>query len=773
MSSALALRSFASRLFAAALALACLLPVAEAGAAAVAPKEQGRLSPVLQRLANPAVRSQPEAQRAKILGVAANGPGSLVRDGGRYLVEVGFDQGAISRLDELREAGAMIVTASRRYQRVTAAVPPGALRVLAQVGAVAVVQPVRQPILRAPDVCEGGSVISEGVGQLNVLKAREEFGVDGDGITVGVLSDSFDAATEAVSGGPVATDAQEDDETRDLPGPENDCAGQGGPVDVLDEINLEPEEEAPFDEGRAMLQIVHDVAPDADLAFHSAFNGELDFADGIEELADAGAEVIVDDVAYFEEPFFQNGPVATAIASATADGSTYLSAAGNDNLFDAEGNEIASWEAPAFRDSGGCPSVVRSNPELNGFHCLDFNPGAAVDRTFGIRVEPGETLTLDLQWAEPWFGVGTDLDAFLLDAEGRLLTRSVEFNVDVTQRPVEIVQWTNESASEATVQLAVNRFSGTSPRLKFIFLQSGVSGIEYPQSGGGDVVGPSIYGHAATPEAIAVAAVRFNTKAAAEPYSSRGPATFYFGPVAGTSPASALSKPELVSKPDVTATDCGATTFFARLSAGVWRFCGTSAAAPHAAGVAALMLDDEPAADPEDIAFAFEKGSKAFGGSGICAIGHGLVDAVKAIEVLRGIPVPGVIFGCEPPDASGPVFVAPGDWGREEPLPSPPPVPAAAPPAPAASPPETRVLKRPPATVRTRSRAARVVFRFGSDQAGATFLCKFDRAPYRDCSSRFARRYGLGRHVLKVKARGTSGLLDPTPAVIRFRVAPR
>jgi subtilisin family serine protease len=783
MSSAPVPRSFAGRLLAAALSLACLLPLAEAGAAGPAAKDRGRLSPVLQRLAKPKVRSQPEAVRAKILGVAATGPGSLVRDGGRFLVEVGFERGAISHLDALRRAGAGIVAASSRYQRVTVAVPPGALRELAQVGAVAVVQPVRQPILRAPDVCEGGAVISEGVffegvfpnGQLNVLEAREEFGVDGDGITVGVLSDSFDSATEAVSGGPVATDAQDDEETRDLPGPENDCVSQGDPVDVLEEIDLEPEEEAPSDEGRAMLQIVHDVAPEANLAFHTAFNGELDFAEGIEELADAGSEVIVDDVTYFEEPFFQNGPVATAIEEVTAEGSTYLSAAGNDNLFDAEGNEIASWEAPAFRDSGNCPRAIRSDPELNGLHCLDFNPGAAVDRTFGIRVEPGETLTLDLQWAEPWFGVDTDFDAFLLDAEGRILTGSVEFNVDVTQRPVEIVQWTNESGTEATVQFAVNRFSGSSPRLKFIFLQSGVSAVEYPRSGGGDVVGPSIYGHAAAPEAISLGAVPFHTKAAPEPYSSRGPATLYFGPVAGTSPALALPDPEVVSKPDVAATDCGATTFFARLSGGAWRFCGTSAAAPHAAGVAALMQEDEPTADPAEIAEALRGTGVSVGAFDSCAVGGGLVEAVGAMEAIRGEAPAVEPEPCEPPDAAGPVFVAPGDWGREEPLPVPPrpPVAPVVPPAPsppAASAPQTRILKRPPATVRTRSKSARLVFRFGSDQAGVSFLCKVDRAPYRACSSRFARRYALGRHMLKVKARGPSGLLDPTPVVFRFKV---
>ena len=753
------------------------------GAASSVPKGHGPLSPDLQLLANPAVRAKPAPARAAILGVAASGPGSLVRDGNRFLVEVGFDHGAIAGLDDLREAGARIVAVSRRYQRVTAAVAPSALHDLAGVAAVTSVLPVREPILRAPGACEGGSVISEGVffekvfpdGQLNVLKARQEFGDDGEGVTIGVLSDSFDSATKAANGGTLAADAQEDEETRDLPGPENDCVGQEDPVNVIDEISPG---EGSIDEGRAMLQIVHDVAPQADLAFASAFNGELSFAQNIEDLAKttgggAGAEVIVDDVAYFEEPFFQSGPIANAVGAVTADGNAYFSAAGNDNLFDGEGNEIASWEAPAFRDSGGCPPAISSIAELNGKHCLDFNPDGAVDRTFGIKVEPGETITLDLQWAEPWFGVKTDLDAILLDAEGRILTGSAEDNVNATKRPVEIVQWSNESAAEATVQLAVNRFAGSLPRLKFIFLQSGVSGVEYPRSGGGDVVGPAIYGHAAAPETIAVGAVRFNTKTSPETFSSRGPATLYFGPVAGTKPAAALSEPEVVSTPDIAATDCGRTTFFASFSAGVWRFCGTSAAAPHAAGVAALMRQDEPAATPAEITEALVGTGAPVGVFGSCAIGGGLVEAVGALEAIRGeLPVEAP-EPCEPPDASGPVFVAPGNWGSEEPLPPAPTPPVPPAPAPAPSAPETRILKRPPAVVRTHASAVRLVFRFGSDQSGVTFQCKVDRSSFRGCPSRFARRYALGRHVLKVRARGAGGLLDPTPAVVRFRVARR
>jgi hypothetical protein len=383
---------------------ACLLP-----ATAAAGPARGELSPLLAELATKEVRSLPPGRQAELLGVAPTGPGSLLRDEGRVLVRVRFDHGALASVDELRAAGGRVVGASRAYQSATVAVPAADLRKLATVKTVAAVSPVRAPVLRAVD-CEGGSQISEGVAQLNVKAARDEFVVDGTGITVGVLSDSYDRDSEAV------TDAETDVETADLPGTGNECSGQATPIEVIEDLA-----EAGSDEGRAMLQIVHDVAPGADLAFATAFEGEEEFAKNIEELADAGAEVIVDDVAYFEEPFFQDGPVANAITEVAEDGVTYLSAAGNDNLFDGEGNEISSWEAPAYRDSGGCPPEVESLPTFNAFHCMDFNPGAATDRTFGIKVEPGETLTVDLQWAEPWAGVGTDLDAFLLDAEGELV----------------------------------------------------------------------------------------------------------------------------------------------------------------------------------------------------------------------------------------------------------------------------------------------------------------------------------------------------------------
>jgi hypothetical protein len=123
----------------------------------------------------------------------------------------------------------------------------------------------------------------------------------------------------------------------------------------------------------------------------------------------------------------------------------------------------------------------------------------------------------------------------------------------------------------------------------------------------------------------------------------------------------------------------------------------------------------------------------ALGSTALCSSGAGLVDAVAAVALLEsgepGKPAP----ICEPPEEQA--------W---------------------------TVLNE--TLIRTRRRSARAVFRFGSNQRGVTFLCKVDRTRFHRCPARFARRYPLGRHVLRVKARSADGQIDRTPAVFRFRV---
>ncbi len=786
----------------AALALIC---AAAAAPAMAAQGGAGDLSARLTELAQPAVRAAPPARQAKRLSLAAEGPGSLLREGNRVLVEVRFDHGAAASVDDLRAAGAKVLNVSPRYQTVTVAAKPSELPRLSGVPRVSAATEVLTPFT-SESTCPSGEVVSEGEQRLHAGEetgeAREVFGIDGTGVTVGVLSDSFNQATEAADGsGEIATRQSDDVAAGDLPGFANTCPGEGTPVEILDDSESEGE-----DEGRAMAQIVHDLAPGADLAFATAFSGETAFAENIETLAKspaeggAGAQVVVDDVSYPGEPFFQEGPIAVAVKNATEDGATYFSSAGNNSLLDASGREIGSWETGSYRNSGGCPPALQAFPELHANACLDFNPGSSVDKTLGIEVPAGATLTADLQWNEPWHDVNTDLDAFLLDANGGLIAASAEAN---PERPLEFFQWENETASPRTVQLVINRYAGGLPRLKLAFLENGSKegkwGLEYPHSSGPvvgepatDVVGPTVFGHNGAAAAMTVGAVPFDNNEAVEKYSSRGPVTHYFGPVAGSTPAPELGAPEELSKPEVAATDCGKTSFFASepiSEPGVWRFCGTSAAAPHAAAVAALMDEAkaeatplEPAT-PAEVRAALLSSAVTVGAVGECGVGAGLVEAVGAVKDLLAPPSP-VEPECEAPLAE----VLPGDaqatgsWGVEAP-PAEPASPPAQPSQPSQPPnppePEPETDTTAPATffrhhprrvVRTRGRTATVVFRLGSNEAGSIYFCRVDANPTKRCPALLRRRYRVGAHVLHAWARDAAGNTDRSAAVFHFRV---
>ena len=130
-------------------------------------------------------------------------------------------------------------------------------------------------------------------------------GVTGHGVKVGIISDSLrDPATSINSG--------------DLPATITIVNGQDGST------------EDARDEGRALAEIVYDLAPGADLLFRTGFPTSVDFIAAVQELTAAGAHVIVDDIGFFNEPIFEDGPVAQAVRQAIQQGVLFVSAAGND-----------------------------------------------------------------------------------------------------------------------------------------------------------------------------------------------------------------------------------------------------------------------------------------------------------------------------------------------------------------------------------------------------------------------------------------------------------
>lgn len=197
-----------------------------------------------------------------------------------------------------------------------------------------------------------GAVTSQGDAAMRADIGRTAFGVDGTGVMVGTLSDSYDCLGGAAVG--VASN--------DLP------AG----VVVLSEGPCLATPPPATDEGRAMMELIHDVAPGASQAFHTALGGQASFAQGIIDLAVAGAKVINDDFIYFAEPFYQDGIVAQAVNIVKGIGVSYFSSAGNENR--------QAYESP-FRPSGVFIDIGSGPSEAH-----DFDAGAGVDTCQQITI---------------------------------------------------------------------------------------------------------------------------------------------------------------------------------------------------------------------------------------------------------------------------------------------------------------------------------------------------------------------------------------------------
>ncbi len=468
-------------------------------------------------------------------------------------------------------------------------------------------------------------------GPLRSAEARRTFDVDGTGITVGVISSSF-----ATAGAPAST-AGEDVEKGLLPGPGNPC-GRVDPVEVL----VEGPAGAP-DEGRAMLQNIHGIAPGARLLFAAAGTGQFTMADSIRKLADAGADVIVDDDTPFSEPFFQDGPLAAAVAEVHARGIVYLASAGNYTQTGSEGTPIAgkqfgSWATTSFRGAP-CPAAVNAPA---GADCLDFDPGPGVDTTQTFTLGGGGSPILVFGTSQPMPVDRPAIAPVMLDASGTLSTSFVSQPLGDESSNILGVDLSAAAGQSSLVIVRTDpSFTGA---VKYFFKQApDVTDVEYVDSVGADVVGPVTFGHSTAPDAISVGAAAWTSPTVPQGFSSIGPAKLLYAPWTGGAPAEPLAEPETRHGPDVLAVDDVQTSFFTPAADGLFRFFGTSSAAPSAAAVVALGLQRSPLSTPADVRAALTGSAQPVsspypGVAEADVTGAGLIDAVGFVDALVGEP---------------------------------------------------------------------------------------------------------------------------------------
>jgi hypothetical protein len=283
------------------------------------------------------------------------------------------------------------------------------------------------------EITHSGVVTSAGDTSVRSWLVRNGYNLNGDGIKIGVMSNSFNTITSATLAPFKTNTAAQDIANGDLPGPGN-IYGYTKPVQVLKDL---PGKHS--DEGRAMLEIIHDLAPGAELAFRTGSITAGDFAKGIKELHNAGCKIIVDDLTYITEQFLTDGVVAQAVDEVTAAGTTYISAAGN----------FASRSYESAFDSVPVPP---------GFTGTAHNFGGG-DIYQSVTFAPGKYIIV-LQWVDDNYSIGqagtkNDLDIFTTpNTNGTLLSGSNRINIGGDA--IEIMTFTITSPTTTNI-LIVNK----------------------------------------------------------------------------------------------------------------------------------------------------------------------------------------------------------------------------------------------------------------------------------------------------------------------------
>ena len=612
---------------------------------------------------------------------------------------------AAALVKALRGLGATQVKA--RGPLVSARVPVKSLDAIAGLSSLRSARPVLATLDMAPR-----PIISQGVDSMNVGQARMEHDVDGSGVTVGALSDTFRCHPAPFQPGAPTTTFEEDVANGDLPAGMDDA-------DILDNGPCA----GAIDEGRGMAQLIHDVAPGVAIKFHTAFNSEFDFAEGIIELADAGADVIVDDVRYFAEPFFMDGMVAQAVDIVAGRGVPYYSSAGN--------QARSSYES-SYR---GLNVLLNAGKNLNGgqavirrFHNFGTAQSPSILQPIRLFPSGGASFTiLSFQWDQPHrtattyarmkagqdtslaVGAESDLDLVFFDYKGHVvplcppgvangITCQItgDANVDGDAVDIAAIFYAGPPKVPQLFYIGFLLNDGPDPGVvKYSWFDS--QGTMVPQAF--HTASGTSFGHsnAAGNQAIGAASwyvtAPFSTSGNVPPndtqtplidlspcnpaclndFSSAGGIPIYFDRF-----GERLATPQVRMVPSVTGPDGGNTSFFlsdssyddddgdgknspfsAFISGGddpmdEWpNFFGTSASAPHVAGVAALMLEKSPGLSVEAIRQVLQDTARgitlrftsarptitfqiagAVPGSHNFDSGYGLVDAAAALDAL-------------------------------------------------------------------------------------------------------------------------------------------
>lgn len=534
----------------------------------------------------------------------------------------------IARLEKL---GAKIIYQSPELRTVVAAMPLRSIEEFAALPSVHFIQPKEEggpnsvnPAREMPSLMPGeqdgikkflagspavrsdenrrmvGSASTEGDVRHRAILARLLTGSDGTGVKIGVLSDGVASLAARQASG-------------DLP----------ANVTVVGTFP------AGTEEGTAMLEIVHDLAPGAQLFFATATgSGSAAFANNIRTLRNVhGCDIIVDDWTYYAETPFQEGQAANVISptnagvviqavnDVTASGAIFFSSAGNSG--NKNDGTSGAWEGDFVN---GGPSGA---PLPAGLEIHDFGGGALFNTMTAASTAGAGTF---FKWSDPLGASSNDYDIYVLNSTGTAIVSAGTNIQNGTQDPQEVV-----NPPAVGTRLVVAKKAGAQNRFLHINTNRGRLGISTNGVVHGHNSGRNTQTTAATPAGLASPAI-FNPNYAVETFSSDGPRRiFYNADSTPITPGNVSSTGgELLAKPDMTAADGVTTT-----TPGFLTFFGTSAAAPHAAAIAGLIKSEIPSLTAAQITNAMKSTAIDIEGPGWDRdSGAGIVMPIRALNSL-------------------------------------------------------------------------------------------------------------------------------------------
>ena len=591
----------------------------------------GELTPEISKAPHPKMTSEffhlvqslkagSGVERARM--AAANGvdgsPSPVVRLKGEnrdivetYIWLTSWDESVRQRV---AKAGAEITGEDKSRYLLQAWIPLDRLEKIASIDG------VRQ--LRRPSygISAAGTIQTEGDTNLNTNFVRSIGRLTGNGINVGVISRGlFNSVLPVEDGGPFQEPGVAGANTDLRVSSGNLPAYPGGPDDdpisgYLGNVSVFPQtlsvheisngvdentgygtlEGTPMAEGAAILETIHDIAPDATL-YYADGTTDVDVETGrnwlLSQSLRGKVDMIVDDMIFYDSGRYDGTSTVSRRAQQIAlqDDVVYITAAGNFTppvTTSDTGIGLKASRFPLFVNGHFSPRTGNSNTKFHNF-AAGSTPGVR-DESLTVRSQSGfidVILVWDDIWDEQNPRASDDLDLYLVNVGDFTTLNPVASSTDVQNgfgRPIERITFPAPSAGNS-YSLIISRkdLTNSAPTLFSLVILRGVvdaTDIKYLTHGvagnNGDALPPVI-------SVGAIDAVKGVNNIAADsvPGTSPGP---------GRSFANDFVK--WYTTQAVPAVVCYSNTdSFSSRSSTLGRFVGSSAAAAHVGGLVALL----------------------------------------------------------------------------------------------------------------------------------------------------------------------------------------